>query len=106
MTHTPGPWKVYDHQVSDFPRRISIQTNERYPETLADLRLKSITDLPVEANARLIAAAPDMLAVLETTVAALEYWFPRWRDPAGPTSAMMNQARAAIARAKGEEVPA
>jgi hypothetical protein len=53
------------------------------------------------ANARLITAAPDLMAALIQTVDALEFWFPRWGDPGGTASEMMNQARAAIAKAKG-----
>ena len=70
MTHTPGPWKIYDEQVLDYPRRVAIQTVGKYPETLADLRLSSTGELPVNANARLIAAAPELLAALERIVYA------------------------------------
>ena len=53
-------------------------------------------------DARLIAAAPELLHSLEQTVASLTYWFGRYDDPEGAMSLMMNRARAAIAKAKGE----
>ena len=94
--HTPGPWALHDevagviygpdgHQVCTTPR-----TTRREVERAA--------------NARLIAAAPEMLAALLKLVEAV--------DPAvgGLTledwaTEPVADARAAIARATGEEVP-
>ena len=93
--HTPGPWALHDevagvvygpdgHQVCTTPR-----TTRREVERAA--------------NARLIAAAPEMLAALLKLVEAV--------DPAvgGLTledwaTEPVADARAAIARATGEEV--
>ena len=89
QTHTPGPWelmrgctlwggmdlKMVEHQDEDGEWR-----------TLTRLEC----DLP---NARLIAAAPDLLGSLEDMLAVLEA-----RGADGPA---MDRARAAIAKAKG-----
>ena len=45
----------------------------------------------------------ELLKSLKQTVKSLEFWFPRWRDPAGVNSKMMKRARAVIAKAdKGQ----
>ena len=54
-----------------------------------------------EANARLIAAAPDLLEALEAIVASED---PGWEEWDGATS-MFAVARAAIAKARGTAVP-
>ena len=74
-THTPGPWRVYTN--GNMENRLAIQadgpTVARIDtvETIADIRLKSVTDLPAEANADLMAAAPELLEALERLVALL-----------------------------------
>jgi len=49
MTHTPGPWKINNFRF--------IMGNDRYIATLEEPNLDS--------NARLIAAAPELLEALE-----------------------------------------
>jgi len=97
MTHTPGPWfvgfspdmdgesgeygpDVYDSEVGVF----AVIDGE--PETVAQPYL--------EANARLIAAAPEMLEALE-----------RIRDESGPFNLgeMRKLVESAIRKARGEE---
>jgi len=51
------------------------------------------SELPNEADARLIAAAPDLLAALEDVV---QMYQPAYDPP------FIERARAAIAKAKGE----
>ena len=53
-----------------------------------------------EAAACLIEAAPELLEALKQTVSSLEYWFKRNGDPEGANSQMMQNARAAIAKAE------
>lgn len=50
---------------------------------------------------RIKEAGPELLDNLKKTVASLEYWFPRWGDPEGANSQMMQDARAIIAKAEG-----
>ena len=78
--HTPGPWTI-----AMGPHRIEVHT------TPARAYAFSRSD---EANARLIAAAPDLLAALEELCED--------KYLADPINAdRMRSARAAIAKAKG-----
>jgi hypothetical protein len=95
--HTPGPW----HQ----PVRYSPEDNKPMPcgavedETGAAIAVACLSDArdldTWRANARLIAAAPELLAALVFCVEALEVEAPIYRDH-------IAQAKAAIAKAKGE----
>lgn len=90
--HTPGPWRV----VQD-PTNISLQV---YGQTLALFECWRRSDEQTElANARLVAAAPDLLASLQLMV-------DRFLDTEGSYGAWENDAleaaRAAIAKATGD----
>lgn len=95
-THTPGPWHVgqFDEQlfVSDSTRNFDvciIQPQHANPSSDA------------RANARLIAAAPDLLEALEALVPhVLHYAAMNNAHPSAHKDAA--SARAAIAKAKGE----
>ncbi len=67
MPHTPGPWKAERHDAAGSiiidgagPHNVGIATVNRYERH------------DVEANARLIAAAPDLLAACEYALAWME----------------------------------
>ena len=94
--HTPGPWEVsWDKygkeseihgksELNDGP--ICIIPHDDVTESGAEEQL---------ANARLIAAAPELLEALEGLAMKAGRHF--WRD------VVVTQARAAIAKAKGEQ---
>lgn len=83
MSHTPGPWYVEDGFVW------------RDNETIADPHCSLLFDSEeMEDNARLIAAAPDLLAALESLLAVCVEELDDKRTPE------MRQARNAIAKAK------
>jgi hypothetical protein len=99
--HTPGPWAYapeYGPTVTEPPR---ITTVARCANFVIGLP----SDYPggnyrdgdpsgdEEADARLIAAAPDLLEALEDLVALY---------PLNSTDAIITSARAAIAKARGE----
>ena len=87
-THTQGPWKVTDEGS-----QIVIQTFAPHPTgTLARVYR---TDKRAHADARLIAAAPDLLAALEALLAD-KYL----SDPIN--AGRMAASRAAIAKATGK----
>ena len=104
IKHTPGPWVV---GASDFlDQWVCIDAPSGDP----DLDYKSwegiamaygCEESPSEglkkanANARLIAAAPELLDALEELLAATKHL--------APCQATAEKARAAIAKAKGEE---
>lgn len=80
--HTPGPW-----EVKAYPLRI---ISFRPVETSADLE-------EMEANARLIAAAPEMKALLERCAERFVESTPDQRDK------MQGDIRALLARIDGGE---
>jgi hypothetical protein len=95
--HTPGPWVVV---AGNQRRAVRVCAKS---ETISVATVHSLTDQ--DANARLIAAAPDMLAALREYDAYMSRFY---RDTDGgpmsePNRASWKAARAAIARAEGRE---
>lgn len=86
--HTPGPWNLYPNNASDWVVRKMFPDGQESHEIA---RCTSGMD-----NARLIAAAPDLLAHLEFAVKLLE-----GISILGAT-AQVDAMRAVIARARGE----
>ena len=105
MTHTQGPWS-YTADMYGLDNMRVFGVNDATGNGVAncgyDQRGESM------ANARLIAAAPDMLAALEAVIDDLEehigvavdhYASERWLEGA---KARLGAAQMAIAKAKGE----
>jgi len=100
--HTQGPW-------TNDPTQPTIWAND------GDLKVATVSDLPwvngksdwqtEQANARLIAAAPELLAALQfiaTTAGLCAITFTRPKTPENEDlQAIVRAARAAIAKAKG-----
>lgn len=86
MSHTPGPWAVGDKR--------GVWAG---PVVMADSGRRGIAFVCGEsdANARLIAAAPDLLDAVEE----LLIYLADWDDPDNDTC---QRARAAVAKVKGE----
>jgi len=114
--HTPGPWKLepYDSCLAgeDFqwggiwagPVMLDGINYGQPPHT----PIKPETLERMEADARLIAAAPDLLEALQEATSALEWRWERVANRAAPVhetaiQEAYNQARAAIAKATGEK---
>ena len=87
--HTQGPWKLILHGNEKYPYPLSMHTQDDAIWIASDGRVSSL------ANAHLIAAAPDLLAALESAV--------EWdsHDDEGEPAVWLEQARAAIAKARG-----
>ena len=85
-THTPGPWEAEGDYVFA-------------PIVGYDARIARVTDIDSEANARLIAAAPDLLEALREAVGWMQH-VPGIADSVGQI--ILDDARAAIAKARGE----
>ena len=92
--HTPGPWKAARNSafwevVKPWPGQTLEEANDYSPSVA---HAWGTTEQEAEENARLIAAAPDLLEALQHLMVAhgeqLDYAF--------------QQARAAIAKATGE----
>ena len=93
--HTPGPWKVEDNPWGGTPHvrsgrrrllRLLAEGNEEIAESVA--------------NARLIAAAPDLLAALEAVTTHLGELLIDL-GPCEDDRDVLDVARAAIAKARG-----
>jgi hypothetical protein len=100
MSHTPGPWHLLQFGTVEFIdghkepawQVMSCHPHEGLPHQ-TDARIAQ--NLTNEANARLITAAPDLLTALEEMTG----WFGTDDGLRGG----IGRARAAIAKAKGEQ---
>lgn len=98
--YTPGPWSVFNHSWSDttilaygFEHGIcSLDINHATEESQEE------DEAQMAANARLIAAAPDLLDALEDLCERMEQIV---RDDQSTPCTV--KARAAIAKATGEQ---
>jgi hypothetical protein len=97
--HTPGPWQ-WDGNVCEYdpeneaPWLVSDAYAVGGETSLSGVVLKGTINCQTEANARLIAAAPELLAALELFIADVQPWTDSERK---------SIARAAIAKATGEQ---
>lgn len=81
MTHTPGPWTLETvktsvgvcHKIGSFPKRVSVTNGERSYGCVYEDGSSAIVEMErgtlnseLLANARLMAAAPDLLAALKS----------------------------------------
>ena len=93
MSHTPGPWQINTAGIGAHGGKVEVTEIYVYnPDIVDDVAIAAdiidpVTCKPSEANARLIAAAPDLLAELKKTVdneqqAVFEDWLLRTR-PSG-----------------------
>jgi hypothetical protein len=100
--HTSGPWNVGD----DSPNEYEGPTIENIDTVIAVIPIDDINDSSPEerANARLIAAAPDLLAALQhiATIAGIcAITFPN--SPGnGDLQNIVRDARSAISKATGK----
>jgi len=105
--HTPGTWKVEtcDYALATPPRKeLKISNSQCYLATLAcdfDMPNNPYT-VPLEqaqANARLIAAAPELLAALEDCAGVLESIDKQLRGKSYAITEVLRKSRAAISKA-------
>ena len=90
--HTPGPWELVD------AARPRIYHKE---DVIATVEPDHVGKLACDRNARLIAAAPELYAALESLTQYVDSY--RYNSAwAGRPHAIMDHARAAIARATGK----
>ncbi len=102
--HTPGPWEASTHPAND-PEYCHVWAKGRSSDIALVVRADNESMIGVgsaEANARLMAAAPDMLAALR----ALTHQAAKEIDQSSTHDGLNNcdllaQARAAIAKAEG-----
>ena len=68
MTHSPGPWRVTEDLLNDFPAIVDAKGERVAVQPLICPQSKPVK----RANAGLMSAAPEMLEVLEDLVDILE----------------------------------
>ena len=94
--HTPGPWHTGNapsggHSLFIYDSRGYVVAKPSYHG--------GSTNAEVAANARLISAAPELLAALENTLAQL---LKMWQhDHSNPLYAVLQEVRAGIAKVEG-----
>ena len=98
--HTPGPWTA----VPCIREGYWIAVNKQPFSVVATLdeegRYGAIEGDNAEANARLIAAAPDLLAVVEEAIERYGKPGGPWNVPTDP-GGWMDRAKAAVTKARG-----
>lgn len=96
MKHTPGPWKV--EKVADFTFVIAAdkEIHDKYRDKQA---ICEVLGKDTPANARLMAAAPDLLEVAKITYRAIVLGNGREID----WQAIADSLSDAIKKAKGEQ---
>lgn len=96
--HTPGPWEIYDEEFDDRrgyqePKIIANGSDSALVHEICTIRI-GLKETP--ANARLIAAAPDLLAACQLALDTMS-------DYRNNTPADVQQfIRAAISKAEGQ----
>ena len=90
MMHTPGPWILRRHVNGPIA---DIYAPHDRPDCLATTAFHGWTFAEMEANARLIAAAPDMLEALEGLLDCEAF---------SACTECEHRAERAIAKARGE----
>ena len=98
--HTPGPWEVAQYEnysgYSIWAKDAGCIAERWYPS--------ETTEIPIEANARLIAAAPQLLEFGQQVIEAFfeEYEYED-KAPNNPTIAAIRRLQAVIRHAKGQQ---
>ena len=99
MKHTPGPWSV---SVEDSAGRLFVIAHDKGVVARVTRRVtvrRKNPDLSErDSNARLIAAAPEILEALEDAMA----WFTKLEDWSGVGDPDIEKYQAAIEKAEGK----
>ena len=112
--HTPGPWVIETvptsvgicHKIGPFPPRRPDDVTPRSACLYADYpSVHNPADNELYANARLIAAAPELLAALQSFVEVMDesFGYPDTANEVDKLTKAAAKARAAIAKALGEQ---
>lgn len=91
--HTPGPWKCVSGNSGRNFHRIAIR--QEVPSKKGDQ--STIASVTIDADATLIAAAPDLLAVCQELEESASYW-SEYDVPVG----IFHRLKKAITKATGK----
>lgn len=70
-SHTPGPWELHQNIHGVNSVRVCAASIERGCRPVAEAEILGMSRLEAEANARVIAAAPELLAAASRAVSVL-----------------------------------
>ena len=98
MKHTSGPWKLRSDALIVGNNDVNMSIAIAYDKSSA---ADGVSREEMEANARLIAAAPDMLEALETLTAIVGLTAIKYENQKEMLQEAYNIAIAAIKKAKG-----
>lgn len=106
--HTPGPWLLSDNRSAEYQADSYViraefpakEDDDKFTATVATVRMQSATIAGqyAEANARLIAAAPELFDMLREFAAEDSQCRSDWLD-------LKRSARALIAKVEGTPKP-
>ncbi len=104
ITHTPGPWRIQGNGTLNHPVSGRPLTTVRFETSLGTFEVLDETNEP-DANAQLIAAAPDLLHALEQLFEHCSMIHKHWGDGCNQkqADAAIKAGRAAIAKAGGAQ---
>lgn len=97
-THTPGPWECSDSHVYAYSDDID-EVICRLDGCAQNEAFFSAVPGRCEANARLVAAAPELLAALQSTVEYVEHCYECAFPDEDQNAAVLAAAKSAIAKA-------
>lgn len=102
--HTEGPWRLHaSADVEPFHIGISAKNHELMAQVVVQMDGDELQSPELVANARLIAAAPELLQALQEAYEDLKYLHKaRDADYARPDTEVIATVAAAIAKATGE----
>jgi len=95
--HTPGPWTIdEDADINIMGEVVSISILDSNGDSVGEADARDLGRSEAEANARLIAAAPDLLAAIRR----IEIWLTNQPLDQLSKHEMLREARAAIVKAE------
>jgi hypothetical protein len=103
MKHTPGPWELSEAEYKEgFGTYRRVEQVEQFGDVVASVCIRHAVnhtlDACGDANARLIAAAPELLEALASLTAVARRYLPDYDE-----HPEVQKADAAIAKATGGE---
>jgi len=102
-THTKGPWKVLENGKGKGQHCVGTTSDAPIQAVICEMNTKSVgtSDAIRLANARLIAAAPDLLAVLKSLVFETSHFVHGDGKNGAIVANELRNALAAIHKAEG-----
>jgi hypothetical protein len=100
-THTQGPWKAYFYGKDSYGRIIATVGANDGCNRICEISPFDLPENEVEANARLISVAPELLDALENLIDTTPSDFDCEDNLEQDPSFGLLTARAAIAKAEG-----